>query len=305
MAEPFASPKLFKVDVSEPDRLAFNAANSLLAVGASEANVAVVLDLADGHEVARLGDEVRLRDMRTFQFFEDKLLGVRHKPDGACVFYDVHRRAVEMVYASKGRYPQGAAVDPTGRLLAVGFTSSLVLYDLKERKVRWERDTRVDGAPQSPAFSPGGRYVAADFMYMKSGGFLIVWDTADGKRWRALEMFGQFDPVVAFRGEALAFALGGNGVRLYEPDQGDESVAAFGKPEYPTAVAFRDAGNTLVAVGDRDGLVEIDLATRKEKRVIDRPGGHEVGYSVPSPDWSLVASVVEGGVLVWPSGLGK
>lgn len=304
MSKVVASPRLLKVDVPEPDRLAFNAANRLLAVGSSEENVAVILDLADGHEVARVREEVRLRDMWTFEFFEDKLLAIRHKPDGACVFFDVHQRKVETVYAANGRYPQGAAIDPTGRLLAVGFASRLVLYDLKKREARWERDTCVDGTCSRPAFSPGGRYVAGDFMMGSSGGLIIVWDTADGKRWRTLEVSG-IDPVVAFRGDTTSFVVGEDGLGLYEPGQGDEPVATFQKPAYPEAVSFRDGGKTLAAVGNGGGLVVIDLETGREKRVVNRTGGREIGYSVPSPDWSLVASVTEGGVLVWPSGLGK
>jgi WD40 repeat protein len=304
VADPFASPKLLKVDVPDPDRLAFNAANSLLAVGSSQENVVVILDLADGREVARVSKEVRLRDMWTFEIFEDKLLAIRHKPEGACLLFDIHRRAFETVYAPKGRYPQGATIDPTGRLLAVGFERRLVLYDLKKREVRWERGTVVDGSVSRPAFSPGGRYVAGDFMMHPSGGFIIVWDTANGKRWQTLEVSG-IDPVVAFRGDTVSLAIGENGVKLYELAQGDDPVAKFPKPAYPDAVAFRDKGKTLVAVGHRDGLVVIDLATGREKRTVDRPSGREVGYSVPSPDWSLIASVTRGGVLVWSSGLGR
>ena len=141
-------------------------------------------------------------------------------------------------------------------------------------------------------------------MKSRSGGFIIVWDTADGKRWRTLEVSG-IDPVVAFRGDTVSLAVGEDGLELYEPAQGDEPVARFPKPAYPEAVAFRDEGKTLVAVGYKEGLVAIDLTTGQEKRTVARPDGHEIGYSIPSPDWSLIASVTKGGVLVWPSGLGK
>src|SRR5262245_52086012 len=121
MTEALSSPRLLKVELPKPDRLAFNEANGLLAVGSSEENIAVILDLTDGSEVARIGNEVRLRDIPTFDFFEDKLLAIRHKPEGACVLFNVHRRTFETVYAPEGEYPQGAAIDPTGRLMAVGF----------------------------------------------------------------------------------------------------------------------------------------------------------------------------------------
>jgi hypothetical protein len=295
---------LLKVALPKPDRLAFNAANSLLAVGSSEEDVAVILDLADGREVARVSKEVRLRDLWTFEFFEDKLLAIRHKPEGACVFFDVHKRALETVYAPKGQYPQGATIDPTGRFLAVGFARALTLFDLKKKEVRWRRETCIDGSSSRPAFSPGGRYVAGDFMMYKSGGVIIVWSTADGKRWRTLEVSGS-DPVLAFRGDTTAFVVGEDGLKLYQPDRGDEPVATFRKPASPEAVAFRDGGKTLASVGNKEGLVAIDVATGRTKREVARPDGREIGYSVPSPDWSLVASVTRGGVLVWPSGLGK
>src|SRR5262245_33787152 len=276
MAGAFASPKLLKVGVPKPDRLAFNKANGFLAVGSSEENVAVVLDLTDGSEVARIGKEVRLRDIPTFAFFQDKLLAIRHEPEGACVLFDVRRRAFETVYAPAGAYPQGATIDPTGKLLAVGFERRLVLYDLKKRKVRWQLETRTDGSCSRPTFSPGGRFVAGDFMMHGSGGFVIVWGTADGKRWRTLEVSG-IDPVLAFRGDSTALVVGEDGLNLYEADKGDEPVATFHKPAYPEAVTFRDGGKAVAAVGNGDGLVVVDLATGKEKRVVDRPGGYEIG----------------------------
>ncbi len=304
MVDVFASPKLLKVGVPQPDRLAFNKANTLLAVGSSEENVAVILDLADGREVARIGDGVRFRDILTFELFEDKLLAVRHQPQGACVLFDVHRREVEEIYAPDGAYPLGASIDPTGQFMAVGFERRLVLFDLKKREVRRSLRTDIDGEVSRPAFSPGGRYVAGNFMFYSSGGVVIVWDTTDGKRCRTLEVSGN-DPVLAFRGDTTSLAVGVDGLKLYEPDRGDEPVATFPKPTYPAAVSFRDRGKVLAAVGWQDGLVVIDLVAGKEQRVVDRPGGREIGLSVPSPDWSLIASVTQGGVLVWSSGLGK
>ncbi len=287
--------KLFAVDVPDPQRFAFNAANTLLAVGGRDDGRSVVLDLADGRQVARAEGICP----EQFEFVEDQLLALRA---GRCALFDPRRGEFETLFAPPS-HPSCATVDPTGRLLAVGVNQGLILYDLHRREVRQRLETSVDGAPLRPAFSSGGRYIAADFITEAYGDFLIVWGTEDGKRWRTIEIVSQSEPVVAFRGDSLAFALGQNGLRLYEPDQGDEPVASYPRPAYPSAVAFRDQGKTLVAVGYLDGLVEIDTATGRERRVVDRPDGKEVGHSEPSPDWSLVASRVDGGVLVWPSGL--
>jgi hypothetical protein len=146
--------------------------------------------------------------------------------------------------------------------------------------------------------------VAADFITEAHGDFLLVWDTSDGKRWRSLEISSQ-DLVVAFRGDTLTFVLGQNGLDLYEPDRGDEPAAHYPRPSYPEAVAFRDGGKTLAAVGYQEGLVVINVATGRVKRAVARPEGRAVGYSAPSPDWSLIASGTEAGVLVWPPGLGR
>jgi hypothetical protein len=293
------SPKLLTVNVSDPDRFAFNAANTLLAVGSRD-DVGVVLDLADGREVAR-AEGVALRDLEAFEFFGDKLLAIRN---GACVFFDVRRGEFETVFAPDGQYPQSATIDPTGRLLAVGVERGLILYDLHRHSVHRKLETDVRGAPLHPAFSPGGRFVAADFITEAYGDFLIMWDT-DGKRWRTLEIVSQSEPVVAFRGDTPAFVLGQNGLALYEPGIGDKPVVSFSRPTYPAAVAFRDRNRTLAAVGYQEGLVVLDAATGKVQQTIDRPDGREIGYSVPSPDWSLIASVTPGGVLVWLSGLGR
>jgi hypothetical protein len=286
---------LLPVDLAEPSQFAFNQANTLLAVGAD--TEAVVLDLADGRAVAR----VEGIDSDQFEFLGDRLLVLL---GGECALFDPHRREFETLFTPPS-HPSCVTVDPTGRLLAVGVSRGLVLYDLGKREVTRRVETFViDGAPWSPCFSPGGRFVAVDFLRERTGGFLVVWDATDGRRWLTHEITGQGDVVVAFRGDTLAFAFGQSaGLELYEPERGDDPVAAFSPPTYPAAAAFRDGGKTLVAVGYRDGLVEIDVATGRQRRVVDRPGGREVGHSYPSPDWSLIASATEGGVLVWPSGL--
>jgi hypothetical protein len=293
-------PKLLTIDVPELRLFAFNAANTLLAVGSDE-DRAVAFELADGHEVARI-DRLRLSDLNTFEFFGDKLLAIRKR---ACVFFDVRRGEFEEVFGAEEGV-SGATIDPTGRLLAVGLDRALILYDLRERAVRHHlRSGVIDGAPVSPCFSPGGRYVAADFKGGDAGGFVLVWDTTDGRRWRTLDIAGQGDMVAAFRGDTPAFVYGSNGgLDLYEPDRGDEPAASFNNPVYPLAAAFRDGGRTLAAVGYEEALVVIDVATGRVIRSVDRPDGRQVSYSAPSPDWSLIASATEGGVLVWPSGLG-
>jgi hypothetical protein len=293
-------PKLLSVAVPDPYHVAFNATNTLLAVGSRDGDAGVILDLADGREVAR-AEGIHLRDLEAFEFFGDKLLAIR---DRACVFYDVRRGKFETVFAADGIYPQSATIDPPGRLLAVGVKRGLILYDLEKRAVGRRLETSVAGAPLFPAFSPGGRFVAADFITEAYGDFLVVWDTADGKRWRTLEIVSQGDPVVAFRGDTPALVLGQNGLNLYEPGQGDEPVAHYPRPMYPQALAFLDGNRTLAAVGgSKEGLVVLSAATGRVKRAIDRPEGREVGASFPSPDWSLIASATEGGVLVWSSGL--
>jgi hypothetical protein len=295
------SPKRLTVGVPKAEKFAFNAANTLLAVGSRDREVAVVLDLADGHEVARV-EGIKLQDLEAFEFFGDKLLAIRGRE---CVFYDVPRGEFETVFAPEGLVPQSATIDPTGRLLAVGVDQGLILYNLHKREVHRRLETTVRGAPLFPGFSPGGRFVAADFITEAYGDFLIVWDTADGKRWRTIEILSQGHPVVAFRGDTRTFILGQNGLNLYEPDQGDEPVACFPNPEYPNALTFRDGGKTLAAVGWREGLVVIDLATGTVTQTVDQPDGRQIDVSAPSPDWSLIASGTADGVLVWPSGLGR
>jgi hypothetical protein len=292
------SPRLLTVAVPDPQRFAFNVANTLLAVGSRDGDVGVILDLADGREVAR-AEGIHLRDLEAFEFLGDKLLAIR---DGACVLFDLAAGEFETLFAPD-EYPQCATTDPTGRLLAVGVERALILYDLQKQEVRCRLETRVDGAPLNPCFSPGGRLVAGDFLSGRGGGFLLVWDTTYGKRWRTLELTSQGEVVVAFGGDTTAFVIGQNGLDLYEPDQGDEPVTRYPQPSYPTALTFRDGGKTLAAVGHGGGLVELDVASGRVKRAVDRPGDREVGYSFPSPDWSLIASATEGGVLVWPSGL--
>lgn len=301
MAE--SASKLLTVNVPDPEVFGFNTANTLLAVGERDGHSAVVLDLASGRETGR-ADGIRFGAPDTLEFVGDRLLAIR---DGAVVLYDLHRGVADEVFRPDGRYVLSATAAPGGRLLAAGVNRGLILYDLDRRAVLWHLRTGIDDAPTRAAFSPGGRYVAADFRPEQHGPrFLLVWDVADGRRWRTLELGSADDPAVAtFRSDGPTVVVGQAGLARYELDRGDEPMARYPRPGLPQAVTFRDNGWVLAATGYGDGLIVLDAANGTVTRTVTRPGGHAVGYCVPSPDWSLVASTTDGGgVLVWTSGLG-
>lgn len=298
---PESAPKLFKVDVPDPEVFGFNTANTLLAVGGRDGDFAVILDLADGREVSRV-DGIRFGISDAFEFVGDWLLATR---DGSVVLHDPHRRVIDEVFRPDGLYALRVTAAPGGRLLAIGVNRGLILYDLDRRAVQWHLRTHIDNIPTRTAFSPGGRYVAADFRPERHGpSFLLVWDTTDGQRRRTLEL-GPTDSqaVVAFRDDGRVVVVGQDGLTRYEFDRGDEPVTRYPRPGLPQAVTLRDDGRSLAATGYGDGLVVMDVATGEVIRAVDRPGGRVVGYCVPSPDWSLIASTTDAGVLVWPSGL--
>lgn len=299
---PESTPKLLTVDVADPEVFGFNAANTLLAVGERDGDSAVILDLAGGREVDRVGG-IRFGTPDTLEFVGDRLLATRA---GAVILHDPHRRVTDEVFRPDGLYALRVTAAPGGRLLAVGVNRGLILYDLDQRAVRWHLRTHIDNIPTRTAFSPGGRYVAADFRPERHGpSFLLVWDATAGQRWRTLELGPTDSPaVVAFRDDGPTVVVGQDGLTRYDLDRGDEPVTRYPRPGLPQAVTFRDDGRSLAATGYGDGLVVMDVTTGEVTWAMDRPGGRVVGYCVPSPDWSLVASTTDAGVLVWPSGLG-
>jgi hypothetical protein len=62
VAEALAFPRPLTIGVADPERFAFNDANTLLAVGSRDGNVGAIFDLADGREVAR-AEGIKLRDV--------------------------------------------------------------------------------------------------------------------------------------------------------------------------------------------------------------------------------------------------
>jgi hypothetical protein len=288
--------RVLATDLPErPEHLAFHARGTWLAAACEEADYAVVLDITTGREFARV-TEVTLMAGTTFEFFGDRLLAIW---DGVVLCNPIDGSR-ETLWIEDGVYPKSATLSPEGRLLAIGVRGGLILYDLARKQSR-RLETYLDGVPSRPTFSPGGRYVAADFFPYGGPCEIIVWDARDGRRWRTFPA-GRSLATVAFRGDTLTLAIGQSGFAMYEPDQGEEPTAIYELGEMPCAMQFRGDGQ-LAATCYGKGLILLETSTGQVLCRVGSPGNREVGYCQPNADWSVIAGGTDGGILLWASGL--
>jgi hypothetical protein len=283
---------------ASPNRLAFDGQSTRLAAACRECDYAVVLELPTGREVARVSG-IALADLNAFEFFGEGLLAIRQDKVVRC---DLREGTFTTVWAEQGVYPQSATLVPDGRLLAIGVQGGLILYDLQNKQTR-RLNSRADAAPYHPVFSPGGLYVAADLFDYGGPDFIVVWDTRSGRRCRTFEVGFDYLGAMAFRGDTLALAVGQSDIDLYEPDQGEEPAKTYSVSGEPEAMQFRDGGATLAVVGYGEGLTLLETSTGRVLRRAGPPGNRKVGCCQPNADWSLLAGGIEGGILLWPSGL--
>jgi hypothetical protein len=284
------------------DRLAFNAAGTLLAASSEEAQAdyALVLEVPTGREVARV-TELWMRDCGNFEFFGDRLLGVA---DAGIVCRDARSGTLETLWADEGVRLQSATIAPDGRWLAIGIVGGLILHDLVNKSSR-QLETYYDSRCYRATFSPGGRYVAAHLVGNHTHSMVMVWDTEKGRRWRSFPA-GIYPDPMAFRDDTLALAVGSGQIQLFEPDQGEDPVATYSVAGYACAMQFRNGGDVLaIAAGYPGGLTLLETATGQVRGRVDPPGNREIGQSQPNADWSMIASATDGGILIWGTGLAR
>jgi hypothetical protein len=202
------------------------------------------------------------------------------------------------------------AVSPCGGLVALGTDEGLELRDLRVGGSRWLRAGNGRQHARRAAFSPGGRYVAAELgnESARQPSLVGVWDAHTGRRQR---VFDTTAFAFAFRGDTPSLALVDDNeqIVLYEADMGEDPAARFTveqpwAPLYGTgparALQFRDGGRTLAVLLPEGNFVLFDIEAGRVVRRTPPPAGRKLWAAVPSGDWSVFAAAAEDGVVIWP-----
>jgi hypothetical protein len=144
---------------------AFNSSGTRLAAGCDRASHVFVFDPRSGRQVARLEDLPFVSSL-AFLAPEVLLIGQQHHVKGGkyrpgrCVRCDLRRGRREVVL--EGEQLRNVAVSPNGRVVAVGESAGLVLYEAARWRARHHlRALPGYGGSWHTVFSRGGRYVAA------------------------------------------------------------------------------------------------------------------------------------------------
>jgi WD40 repeat protein len=275
--------------------LALNPHGTRLAVSCERSDSVRVVDPGSGGEVTRLAG---FQNVSGIEFLSAEVLLVTAS-DG-CFRCDLRRGEREVLLSEAGL--TRSTVSPNGRIVAVGVRSGLALYDVRRNQVlrrlqagfaHWHHGNRV-------AFSASGHYVAAELRPDdRDFTFVVIWDARDGRRQRVFDT-GAY--ALAFREDTMALAVADDngGIRLYEPDQGEEPAAELRVDRMACALQFRNGGRRLAVLMWGGGFVEVGLATGRVVRSLPPPAARETYDVVASADWSLFAGAAEGGVVIWP-----
>jgi WD40 repeat protein len=142
------------------------------------------------------------------------------------------------------------------------------------------------------AVSPDGRTFAAGY---ERGG-LALYDFATRKRVRDFKGHTKDVRGLAFSPDGKTLASGGDNVRLWNPETGEQLAALEGHAEgfgvwgWLRAVAFSPDGNLLASAG-ADGTVKLwDVAARKELRTLMTKSNYPALAVAFSPDGKVLAT---------------
>jgi hypothetical protein len=279
--------------------LALNPRGSRLAVAYEDSDYVQVFSSRSGREVTRSTGFQRIFGIE-FLSADVLLVTAFH----GCFRCDL-RRGGRGVLSSES-WATGTTVSPNGRIVALGVTRGLVLYDTRKGQVLRHLETyfaegvRDIAQGRHAAFSAGGRYVAAALGTGYGWPYLVVvWEVHTGRRQR---VFGTLAHALAFRDDSLSLALADDWghIQIYEPDQGEDPALQFEVEYCPRALQFRDGGQTLAALLDGGGFIQFKAGTGQVLRRSQPPTDFKLFSAVASADWSCFAGATESEVVVWP-----
>jgi hypothetical protein len=279
--------------------LAFNAQSTRLAVSSRDGDHVLIFDLSSGGESARLGGLCRVQWL---DFLSAEVLLVAH--EGGCLRYDLARDRDELLWGDYKTFC--AAINPTGRVVAIGDRLGFALYDPVKRRVLREFRSGLGTYARHLAFSTRGRYVAADLTGQETGSprVVMVWECGSGRRYRTYEIINENVDGLAFPRDtlALAVAAGTHGIQLFEPDRGEDPEVTFEleRLQMVCAMRFRNNGRTLTVLFHGGALVHRSVKTGEVVGRAAPPAGRSLLRAAPNADWSQFAAETEGGVFVWP-----
>ncbi len=194
-----------------------------------------------------------------------------------------------------------AVFSPAGEALAVAAGKNVYLYDLTTGKESGQLTGHAH-IVEDVAFSKDGKLVA-------TGSFdhtAAIWDRVNCRQLHSLDFADSVDHVAFSQdGETLAATDSKGVIKLVNVRRGTVLKRLDGLKSSTGFVRFIDGGKILLAYGQRDGLIALDVATGVSKRRIR----DMQGVAVLSPDGSQIG-IVEGygstePVVVWDVKSGK
>ncbi len=286
--------------------LALDPGGTRLAVSWRDADCVLVVNAATGRLFARLEGFRRVTGIAFLSAHE--LLATAF---GGCFRCALPGGGRELL--SEQGWQTCVTVSPGGGLVALGTDDGIELRDVGGGGSRWLRAGSGQHARRA-AFSPGGRYVAAELGNEadRLPSLVGVWDAHTGRRQRVFDTTAY---AFAFRGDTLSLAIADDRLQvlLYEPDRGEDPASQFRieqpwAPLYGTAPAealqFRDGGRTLAVLLPDGHFVLYDVGAGRALWHIPPPVGRSLWAAVANADWSVFAAVAregEGGVVIWPA----
>jgi WD40 repeat protein len=109
-------------------------------------------------------------------------------------------------------------LSPDGKTLAMGTDGGVTLLDVATKQVRRRLPTPLDGVALKTAFSPDGRYLAADATSddWRGFAFVVVWDVAQEKRIRLIKLEVRDIDALAFHPDNRMLAVAAGSVELFD-----------------------------------------------------------------------------------------
>jgi WD40 repeat protein len=262
-----------------------------------------VWDTAAGREVARLND---LEELTAVAFVSERQLLLCDKQ--RCLLWDMRSGRQQPFWGEGDPAWEGstgifaAAVAPGQKAVAVSAGQPVLVLDYPPGSVRHRLNLLRGTTAGCLAFSPTGRYLAAE-CWNEADRLLFVglWDARRGKCLRLYEVPDSLGiSALAFRPDGRALAVGADRrISLFETSS-EEELAGFRPPAEGLAAALRFSldGGTLAAMLPEGRCLLLDARSGRVRKTL-APPDRGLEAVIVTPDGAVAAGAGAGTLVVW------